>query len=63
MLHKRASSLPSFIASDGCQLSEVIHPNNDSTSPGFSLARASLAPAKPRANRHRGPTLAASAKT
>jgi mannose-6-phosphate isomerase-like protein (cupin superfamily) len=44
VLHKRASSLPSFIASDGCQLSEVIHPNNDGTAPGLSLARASLAP-------------------
>ncbi|MEW5914146.1 MAG: cupin domain-containing protein [Thermodesulfobacteriota bacterium] len=44
MLHKRAASLPVFIASDGCQLAEVIHPQNDGTTPGLSLARASLPP-------------------
>ncbi|RJX28134.1 MAG: cupin domain-containing protein [Desulfarculus sp.] len=46
MLHKRAASLPVFIASDGCQLSEVIHPQNDGTTWGVSLARASLPPGR-----------------
>ncbi len=44
MLHKRAASLPRFTASDGCHLAEVIHPHNDGTAPGVSLARASLEP-------------------
>lgn len=46
MLHKRAPSLPVFQASDGCQLTEVIHPQNDGTAPGVSLARATLPPGK-----------------
>ena len=44
MLAKRADALPVFTASDGCALAEVIHPNNDGTSPGVSLSRASLPP-------------------
>ncbi len=43
---KDAATLPEFAASDGCILSEVIHPGNDFTDPGISLARASLAPGK-----------------
>ena len=41
---KQAAKLPDFQASDGCMLSEVIHPDNDHTAPGLSLARARLAP-------------------
>ncbi|MCB2226510.1 MAG: cupin domain-containing protein [Desulfarculaceae bacterium] len=44
MLVKRADALPVFTATDGCSLAEVIHPNNDATSPGVSLSRASLPP-------------------
>ena len=44
MIHKLAAELPSFTASDGCLLSEIIHPSKDSTAPGVSLARASLPP-------------------
>jgi len=44
MLHKRADRVPTFQASDGCLLAEVIHPANDGTSPGVSLSRASLPP-------------------
>ena len=43
-LHKSSSRLPVFTASDGCRLSEVIHPANDGTSQDVSLARASLGP-------------------
>jgi mannose-6-phosphate isomerase-like protein (cupin superfamily) len=45
-IHKVASKLPNFIASDGCVITEAIHPNNDSTIPGISIARAILPPAK-----------------
>ena len=44
MLIKKAPHLNTFIASDGCILAEVIHPNKDATHPGLSLARASLGP-------------------
>lgn len=44
MLLKRAAKLPTFTASDGCLLAEVIHPAHDATAPGLSLARASLPP-------------------
>ena len=44
MIHKIAPELPGFTATDGCTLAEVIHPAGDSTSPGVSLARASLPP-------------------
>jgi mannose-6-phosphate isomerase-like protein (cupin superfamily) len=44
VLHKRADQLPTFTASDGCRLAEVIHPGKDGTSQGVSLARASLSP-------------------
>ena len=43
-LKKDAARLPVFIASDGCTLTEVIHPQNDQTVQGLSVARASLAP-------------------
>ena len=43
-LIKDAANLPRFRASDGCNLAEVIHPQNDATAPGLSLARASLGP-------------------
>ncbi|MCF8031568.1 MAG: cupin domain-containing protein [Desulfarculaceae bacterium] len=46
MLAKQADGLEAFVATDGCLLAEVIHPANDSTSPGISLSRASLAPGK-----------------
>ena len=46
ILHKNAASLPVFIASDGCILSEVIHPIHDGTTGQLSLARAALAPGK-----------------
>lgn len=41
---KQAGSLALFTASDGCQLAEIIHPQNDQTDPGLSLARAQVAP-------------------
>ena len=44
MIHKIAADLPGFTASDDCILSEVIHPVSDRTSPGVSLARATLPP-------------------
>ncbi len=44
MQHKQADQLPTFVASDGCVLAEVIHPSNDQTSPGVSLSRATLPP-------------------
>lgn len=44
MLRKHAADLPARPASDGCLLAEVIHPQNDGTSRGLSLARARLAP-------------------
>ena len=43
-LIKESADLPTFLASDGCNLSEVIHPDNDRTASGFSIARASIAP-------------------
>lgn len=44
MLVKTASALPTFTASDGCRLTEVIHPANDPGVSGISLARAWLPP-------------------
>jgi mannose-6-phosphate isomerase-like protein (cupin superfamily) len=43
-IHKKAASLPFFVASDGCLLAEVIHPTNDGTRADLSVARASLPP-------------------
>ncbi|MCB2185163.1 MAG: cupin domain-containing protein [Deltaproteobacteria bacterium] len=45
VLVKAAAQLPTFAAADGCQISEVVHPAGDHTSPGVSLARALVPPA------------------
>ncbi len=41
---KLPNELMFFTASDGTRLAEVLHPRNDATAPGVSLARASLPP-------------------
>jgi mannose-6-phosphate isomerase-like protein (cupin superfamily) len=44
MLCKHAPDAAPMTARDGCSLSEIIHPRNDPTSAGISLARAWLEP-------------------
>ncbi len=43
-LHKQARLVETFIASDGCEIAEVIHPVRDGTDSGVSLARAVVDP-------------------
>lgn len=44
MLIKDSRKLDGFIASDASLIREIIHPKNDRTSPGISLALAELLP-------------------
>lgn len=44
MLIKSAAQCRTFIANDGCEIRELLHPANDAVDMGFSLAVAAVAP-------------------
>jgi len=46
VLIKDVNRLEAFATKDGCLIKEIIHPKNDHTSPGLSLAQAELEPGK-----------------
>ena len=43
MLKKSERDCPSFVANDGCDIRELLHPKNDDVDLGFSLAIAEVA--------------------
>ena len=43
MFVKKLSECPEFTANDGCQIRELLHPNNDPVVLPYSLAQASVA--------------------
>ena len=52
MLITSESQCPQFVANDGCQIRELLHPDNDPVELAFSLAIAEVAPGS-RTHRHR----------
>ncbi len=52
MLVKKTSDCEPFIANDGCQIRELIHPKNDAVDLPYSLAIATVDPGK-ESYRHR----------